>query len=120
MRVARLIPRLHPAGNAPGFVRCVVACVQLKPRESSPVAQTFDGVCEGRIQFQPTGHSGFGYDPLFVPEGYPVSFAELDAETKNRLSHRFHAVEKLRQHLQTQAREAQSFANSVRTRSTRG
>jgi XTP/dITP diphosphohydrolase len=66
---------------------------------SSPVcyadefeAQLFDGACEGRIQFAPRGHGGFGYDPLFVPDGFAQSFAELGEDVKNKLSHRAKAL----------------------------
>lgn len=55
----------------------------------------FEGVCAGKILTKPRGAGGFGYDPLFVPEGYEQTFAELPAEVKNRLSHRGVAVRKL-------------------------
>ncbi|HSY52920.1 MAG TPA: non-canonical purine NTP pyrophosphatase [Opitutaceae bacterium] len=55
----------------------------------------FEGRCDGRLLSEPRGGSGFGYDPLFVPEGYGQSFSELGAEIKNRLSHRVRAWEKL-------------------------
>lgn len=52
----------------------------------------FEGVCEGRITFEPTGDSGFGYDPVFKPDGFDRTFAQLDSQTKNRISHRAIAV----------------------------
>jgi XTP/dITP diphosphohydrolase len=61
------------------------------------VAQLFDGRCEGRIQFSPSGEGGFGYDPLFVPDGFAESFAELGEDIKNGLSHRAKALEKLKE-----------------------
>jgi XTP/dITP diphosphohydrolase len=48
----------------------------------------FEGRCDGRLGRQPAGVGGFGYDPLFVPDGYDRTFAELEAATKNELSHR--------------------------------
>jgi XTP/dITP diphosphohydrolase len=54
--------------------------------------QTFDGVCEGRIIFEPRGKNGFGYDPLFVPVGFEQTFAELGEDVKNQLSHRAKAL----------------------------
>lgn len=52
------------------------------------------GTCQGTIGFQAKGRSGFGYDPLFIPEGYKKTFAELGLRTKNRLSHRAKAFKK--------------------------
>jgi XTP/dITP diphosphohydrolase len=51
-----------------------------------------EGICEGTITFEPRGNSGFGYDPLFVPDGYDQTFAELPDEVKNRISHRARAL----------------------------
>jgi XTP/dITP diphosphohydrolase len=56
----------------------------------------FDGAVEGTIVNQPQGDGGFGYDPLFIPEGFVETFGQLPAATKNRLSHRAMALEKLR------------------------
>lgn len=55
----------------------------------------FEGVVEGHITEQEAGCEGFGYDPLFVPEGYDCTFAEMSAEQKNAISHRGRAVQKL-------------------------
>ena len=84
---------------------CVIALVEVQSPESivhSP--QLFDGACEGRIGFDPRGKNGFGYDPLFVPVGFEQSFAELDEDVKNRLSHRARALEKLKEFLTTKER----------------
>jgi XTP/dITP diphosphohydrolase len=58
-----------------------------------------EGICEGTITFEPRGTSGFGYDPLFVPDGYYQTFAELSDEVKNRISHRARALMRLRDSL---------------------
>lgn len=55
----------------------------------------FEGVVKGEIIREKKGSSGFGYDPVFVPEGYAETFAEMGAEEKNRISHRARAVQKL-------------------------
>ncbi|RMH53600.1 MAG: RdgB/HAM1 family non-canonical purine NTP pyrophosphatase [Bacteroidetes bacterium] len=54
--------------------------------------QLFEGLCTGRLLTEERGHGGFGYDPLFVPDGETRTFAELSQEEKNRLSHRGHAL----------------------------
>jgi XTP/dITP diphosphohydrolase len=56
----------------------------------------FEGICRGRIAEAPSGDGGFGYDPVFIPEGYDQTFAELGDAVKNRISHRALATEKLR------------------------
>jgi XTP/dITP diphosphohydrolase len=86
--------------------RCVIALVPVphgKTESASPVcfadefeAQFFAGACAGRIQFSASGQGGFGYDPLFVPDGFTQSFAELGEDVKNKLSHRAHALAKLK------------------------
>ena len=55
----------------------------------------FEGIVEGRIIDHESGREGFGYDPLFVPEGFDRTFAEMTAEEKNEVSHRGRAVRKL-------------------------
>lgn len=59
----------------------------------------FEGVVEGRIAERETGAEGFGYDPLFVPEGSERTFAEMTAAEKNAVSHRARAVRKLAEYL---------------------
>lgn len=55
----------------------------------------FEGIVEGRIAESEAGCGGFGYDPLFIPDGYDCTFAEMSAEEKNAISHRGRAVQKL-------------------------
>lgn len=57
------------------------------------------GKVEGRVAFAPAGDGGFGYDPLFIPDGYDITFGEFKAEAKHRISHRGNAFRKLRDHL---------------------
>jgi XTP/dITP diphosphohydrolase len=59
----------------------------------------FEGVVRGEILTQECGDGGFGYDPLFAPEGHSESFAEMSAEEKNAISHRGRAVRKLAEYL---------------------
>jgi len=55
----------------------------------------FEGVIEGTIRTSPIGNNGFGYDPIFQPNGYDITFAEMDMAEKNKISHRALAMEKL-------------------------
>jgi XTP/dITP diphosphohydrolase len=63
----------------------------------------FEGVVRGAILGAPRGTGGFGYDPLFVPDGYARTFAEMDLAEKNRVSHRARAVERLIRFLRERA-----------------
>jgi XTP/dITP diphosphohydrolase len=100
-----------PADKRTARFRCVLALtpVVFEPLPSAspvcyageaPPTQLFDGVCEGRIDFVLHGQGGFGYDPLFIPNGFRHSFAELGAAVKDRISHRAQALAKLKQWLQ--------------------
>ena len=66
---------------------------------SGEVLNVSEGICEGTITFEPRGYSGFGYDPLFVPDGYDRTFAELSDDVKNRISHRALALMRTRDSL---------------------
>lgn len=57
---------------------------------------TFEGICKGHIATSKSGTGGFGYDPIFIPEGYDISFAEMSAAEKNKISHRGKAIHKLK------------------------
>jgi XTP/dITP diphosphohydrolase len=60
----------------------------------------FEGVCKGQILFSPAGNDGFGYDPIFVPDGDTRSFAQMSLEQKNHYSHRRKAADQLVSFLQ--------------------
>ena len=66
---------------------------------------TFEGRVDGRIATSRSGSAGFGYDPIFIPQGYEVTFAEMSADDKNAISHRGRAMQKLIDHL----RQSQSI-----------
>ncbi len=63
---------------------------------------TFEGICEGVILEEQRGDNGFGYDPVFRPEGFDLSFAELDVSVKNRISHRGRAIQQFVEFLRTE------------------
>jgi XTP/dITP diphosphohydrolase len=109
-KLLRLLENIPSAKRTARF-RCVLALtpiLQTKTENASPVChadelemqtQLFDGVCEGKIIFAARGQNGFGYDPLFVPNGFEKTFAELGVEIKNKISHRAKALAKLRAYL---------------------
>ena len=98
-KLVRLLSQLPPASWTARF-RCVLALTPVTPGASLPELHTltrwFEGTCEGRIQLEAAGQAGFGYDPLFVPEGQTRSFAELGDAFKNQISHRAQALRRLR------------------------
>jgi XTP/dITP diphosphohydrolase len=85
----KLLRELAGKENRAARFRTVIA---LSDPEGS--VQTVDGECAGVIIEELRGTNGFGYDPLFVPAGYTKTFAELDSEEKNRISHRARALHK--------------------------
>ena len=115
--IAKLLRLLKdvPLEERTARFRCVIALTPLirdKVESASPVCyvdefemqtQFFEGACEGRIGFAPRGQCGFGYDPLFLPDGITQTFAELGEEIKNRLSHRGRALAKLKDRLERQS-----------------
>ncbi|MDR1681111.1 MAG: RdgB/HAM1 family non-canonical purine NTP pyrophosphatase [Prevotellaceae bacterium] len=84
-----VLQKLHGVTNRAARFRCVIVLI-LDGREYA-----FEGRVEGEILTELHGTQGFGYDPIFRPDGYPCTFAEMPVEEKNRLSHRGKAVEQL-------------------------
>lgn len=84
-----LLKNLEGKSNRKAAFKTVIACVWQGD------LYTFEGRVDGRISMQPKGNQGFGYDPIFIPDGYEQTFAELGPEIKNRLSHRTIAVRQL-------------------------
>lgn len=89
----KLLHNLTEKKNRNAQFRTVIALI-IKGEEI-----LFDGVVKGEIATEKRGDSGFGYDPIFIPEGYSISFAQMGNEEKNCISHRFRATEKLRNYL---------------------
>jgi XTP/dITP diphosphohydrolase len=86
------LARVDPAKEQRGArFRCVLALAR-----SGEVLGTFEGIVEGQIADRPRGSHGFGYDPIFVPNGFQQTFGQLEPAVKNQLSHRARALEKLR------------------------
>ena len=66
--------------------------------------KSFEGRVDGSIATKKSGHSGFGYDPIFIPTGYNRSFAEFDSDEKNKISHRGRALQKFINYLTEESR----------------
>lgn len=90
IRIQKLLEAI--AGSANRKARFVAAIAIAEPNDSKDV-EVVVGKCEGHITHTPAGDSGFGYDPIFVPNGYDKTFAELGETIKNRISHRGKALQ---------------------------
>ncbi len=91
--------KVVPTEKRTARFRCVMALVEMTPHSALRTPHLFEGVCEGRIDFSPRGQGGFGYDPLFIPDGFQQSFAELGEDRKNDISHRARALAALKTRL---------------------
>lgn len=87
------------AQTPPENRRARFICVVAIAAPDGAVLNTSEGVCEGTIIFEERGTNGFGYDPLFVPNGFEQTFAELSDSIKNRISHRARALLDMREFL---------------------
>jgi XTP/dITP diphosphohydrolase len=85
-----------PVDRRTARFRCALAWIPAVASSPASAPRLFEGACEGRITQAPSGQGGFGYDPLFVPAGQSLSFAELGSELKNQISHRAQALRQFR------------------------
>lgn len=92
---ARLLRELENKTDRRARFRTVIALIL------NGATHLFEGVVEGEIATEKRGTGGFGYDPVFIPGGQPLTFAELGADVKNRISHRARAVQQLADFLRT-------------------
>jgi len=93
--IEKLLDALQGVSDRRARFRCVAVL-------ALPTGEEFvsEGALEGRISAAPAGTSGFGYDPVFIPDGYEQTLAELGPQIKNRISHRRRALEGLKAQLQ--------------------
>ena len=90
-KLLRELERVRPTDDRRSArFRCVVALAR-----HTNLLGTFEGIAEGRIANKVRGDYGFGYDPIFIPEGFEQTFGELPEEVKNRISHRAKAIRAL-------------------------
>lgn len=102
--MAKLLRNLEGKDNRKARFRTVIALIQKQdvcPCGCTSIKKVnrFEGIVDGSIATEKHGTAGFGYDPIFVPEGYDKSFAELGERIKNGISHRARAVAKLAEYL---------------------
>src|SRR5436853_419211 len=97
--VEKLLRELQDAPERSARFRCVIALTK-----NGKLITTFSGEVAGTITKSPRGENGFGYDPIFMPEGLEETFAELASETKNVISHRAKAVAELVRYFNTARR----------------
>lgn len=99
----KLLRKLGNNNNRKARFRTVIALIECRGtrseergvRSEKREVTLFEGIVNGHIAHEKSGSEGFGYDPIFIPDGYDQSFAELGAEVKNKISHRARAIEKL-------------------------
>jgi len=87
--ISKLLKNLHSVENRKARFITVISLIW------NGEEHFFEGTVEGTIRHERSGTGGFGYDPIFQPDGYNITFAEMSLEEKNQLSHRAKAVEKL-------------------------
>jgi XTP/dITP diphosphohydrolase len=87
--IHKLLSKLENNNNRKAKFRTVISLI-LDNKE-----YFFEGICDGEILTDRKGEKGFGYDPIFMPEGSDKSFAEMSMEEKNKFSHRKKAVDKM-------------------------
>ncbi len=87
--IEKLLHQLKNKQNRKAQFRTVISLLK------NGVEKQFEGICKGEITLEPVGENGFGYDPVFIPEGSTKTFAEMNITEKNEYSHRRKAVEKL-------------------------
>ena len=104
--MARLLRELANNNNRKARFRTVIALIEKKGVcpcgcTSIKVVHQFEGIVNGEITQEKSGAEGFGYDPIFRPDGYDKTFAELGLDIKNQISHRARATQKLAEYLKT-------------------
>jgi XTP/dITP diphosphohydrolase len=92
-KMNRLLSEINKTGGDNRRARFV--CSMAISDAGGGIKFTSEGVCEGKIAFEPRGAGGFGYDPIFIPEGFSETFGELPDRVKQKISHRSRAIIKI-------------------------
>ncbi len=94
-RIARVLKELKGIENRKAHFVCHMTLIN----SDGEIAFSYEGICKGSIINEPKGVNGFGYDPIFLPEGYSKTIAELSEDEKNRISHRSIALREVIKYL---------------------
>ena len=89
MNMRKLLAEMKDISNREARFRTTIAFIR------GDSLELFNGICNGTIMSEPAGESGFGYDPIFLPDGYSETFAEMSMTQKGEISHRALAIKKL-------------------------
>ena len=103
-KMAKLLSEMKGKSDRRARFVCVIALAA-----SDGKCQLFRGEVYGVIAHEPAGSQGFGYDPIFIPDGYDKTFGELGAEIKEKISHRAAAVEKMTEFLKNELKNKNGF-----------
>lgn len=95
--IAKILSEMKESNDRSARFRTVIAYVDGKSE------QLFEGIVEGKISEEQQGEKGFGYDPVFVPDGFSKTFAQMDLAEKNAISHRARALKKFADFLESQS-----------------
>ncbi len=98
-RMRKLLEELNRTNDK--FRRARFVCAMAISNEKGRKIFLAEGICDGKIALQPHGVNGFGYDPIFIPNGYQQTFGELSSTIKGKISHRARAIEKIIRFLHT-------------------
>lgn len=90
-KIAKLLNEIGEKADRSARFVCVIAVSD----ETGEIKFLAEGICNGRIALNPSGKKGFGYDPIFIPEGFEQTFGELSAGVKQKISHRARAINKI-------------------------
>lgn len=92
-KITKLIDELNAANSDSRSARFV--CAMAIADQKGQIIFTAEGICEGKIAAAPLGTNGFGYDPIFIPDGFEQTFGELSNDIKAEISHRARAITKI-------------------------
>lgn len=94
-KIAKLLSELGDNNNRRARFVCAMAIAD----ETGDIKFLAEGICDGKISVNPSGTNGFGYDPIFIPDGFDKTFGELSGDVKQKISHRGRAMKKIIQYL---------------------